>query len=59
VATTITSRGLKPGSIKHVWLIIRENKSYDATFTGLKQSTPRGPSPSRATVVLPVTLSAS
>ena len=35
--TTITSTGLKPGQIKHVWLIILENKSYDATFTGLNQ----------------------
>jgi hypothetical protein len=35
---TITSTGLKPGSIKHVWLIILENKSYDATFTGLNQN---------------------
>jgi hypothetical protein len=35
---TITSSGLKPGAIKHVWLIILENKSYDATFTGLNQN---------------------
>jgi Phosphoesterase family len=29
-----------PGSkIKHVWLIILENKSYDATFTGLNDNT--------------------
>jgi Phosphoesterase family len=35
----IASTGLKPGSIKHVWLIILENKSYDATFTGLNQNT--------------------
>jgi len=35
---TITSTGLRPGSIKHVWLIILENKSYDATFTGLNQN---------------------
>jgi hypothetical protein len=35
----ITSSGLKPGAIKHVWLIILENKSYDATFTGLNQNT--------------------
>jgi hypothetical protein len=34
----ITSSGLKPGAIKHVWLIILENKSYDATFTGLNQN---------------------
>ena len=35
---TITSTGLKAGQIKHVWLIILENKSYDATFTGLNQN---------------------
>ncbi len=34
----ITSTGVKPGQIKHVWLIILENKSYDATFTGLNQN---------------------
>ncbi len=34
----IASSGLAPGSIKHVWLIILENKSYDATFTGLNQN---------------------
>ena len=37
-STTITSTGLKAGQIKHVWLIILENKSYDATFTGLNQN---------------------
>lgn len=31
--------GIAPGKIKHVWLIIIENKSYDATFTGLNQNT--------------------
>ena len=36
---TISSTGVKPGAIKHVWLIILENKSYDATFTGLNQNT--------------------
>jgi hypothetical protein len=36
--TTITTTGLKAGQIKHVWLIILENKSYDATFTGLNQN---------------------
>ncbi len=36
--TTITSTGLQSGQIKHVWLIILENKSYDATFTGLNQN---------------------
>jgi hypothetical protein len=35
---TISSSGLKAGAIKHVWLIILENKSYDATFTGLNQN---------------------
>jgi hypothetical protein len=35
---TITSTGLKVGSIKHVWLIILENKSYDSTFTGLNKN---------------------
>jgi Phosphoesterase family len=27
--------GVKPGAIKHVWLIVLENKAYDASFTGL------------------------
>jgi Phosphoesterase family len=31
--------GIRPGRIKHVWLIILENKSYDATFTGLNHNT--------------------
>ncbi len=31
--------GIQPGKIKHVWLIILENKSYDATFTGLNRNT--------------------
>src|ERR1700744_3489778 len=31
--------GIKPGKVKHVWLIILENKSYDATFTGLNNNT--------------------
>ena len=35
---SISSTGLKSGQIKHVWLIILENKSYDATFTGLNQN---------------------
>ena len=38
-STTISSTGLSPGAVKHVWLIILENKSYDATFTGLNQNT--------------------
>ncbi len=31
--------GVAPGKIKHVWLIILENKSYDATFTGINNNT--------------------
>jgi hypothetical protein len=31
--------GVQPGKIKHVWLIILENKAYDATFTGLNNNT--------------------
>jgi Phosphoesterase family len=31
--------GIRPGKVKHVWLIILENKSYDASFTGLNQNT--------------------
>ena len=31
--------GIQPGKIKHVWLIILENKAYDATFTGLNKNT--------------------
>ena len=31
--------GICPGKIKHVWLIILENKSYDATFTGINDNT--------------------
>ena len=31
--------GIQPGKIKHVWLIILENKSYDSTFTGLNKNT--------------------
>ena len=30
--------GVAPGTIKHVWLIILENKSYDASFTGLNKN---------------------
>src|SRR3984957_10301441 len=36
--TSITTTGLTPGSIQHVWLIILENKSYDETFTGLNNN---------------------
>ncbi len=31
--------GIRPGKVKHVWLIILENKSFDATFTGLNNNT--------------------
>jgi hypothetical protein len=31
--------GIKPGKIKHVFLIMLENKSYDASFTGLNNNT--------------------
>ena len=31
--------GVGLGKVKHVWLIILENKSYDATFTGLNNNT--------------------
>jgi len=31
--------GIRPGKIKHVWLIVLENKAYDATFTGLNNNT--------------------
>src|SRR5271168_2314145 len=34
----ITSTGTPGNGIKHVWLIILENKSYDETFTGLNQN---------------------
>lgn len=33
------SLGISGKKIKHVWLIIMENKSYDATFTGLNNNT--------------------
>src|SRR5580698_3944518 len=39
VETTLSRAGLAPGQIKHVWLIILENKSYDASFTGLNNNT--------------------
>src|ERR1700761_4736533 len=38
-STAITSTGLQSGQIKHVWLIILENKSYDPPFPGLNQNT--------------------
>ena len=31
--------GVQPGKIKHVWLIVLENKAYDASFTGLNDNT--------------------
>ena len=31
--------GIAPGKVKHVWLIILENKSYDASFSGLNHNT--------------------
>jgi hypothetical protein len=34
----ITSTGTPVGAVRHVWLIILENKSYDETFTGLNQN---------------------
>ena len=36
--TTVSSTNAASGKIKHVWLIILENKSYDATFSGLNQN---------------------
>ena len=38
VQCVITSTGTPVGGIKHVWLIILENKSYDENFTGLNQN---------------------
>jgi hypothetical protein len=35
---TLTASGTPVGGVKHVWLIILENKSYDATFSGLNQN---------------------
>ncbi|MGF1431419.1 alkaline phosphatase family protein [Kitasatospora sp. LaBMicrA B282] len=32
------SHNFKPPKIKHVWLIMLENKSYEASFTGLNQN---------------------
>jgi hypothetical protein len=37
--TYLDGVGIKPGKIRHVWLIILENKSYDASFTGLNNNT--------------------
>jgi hypothetical protein len=38
VQCVITSTGTPVGGVKHVWLIILENKSYDESFTGLNQN---------------------
>src|SRR5664280_290558 len=38
VQCVITSTGTPVGAVKHVWLIILENKSYDEVFTGLNQN---------------------
>jgi hypothetical protein len=35
---TAASHGFHPPKIKHVWTIILENKSYEASFTGLNQN---------------------
>ena len=35
---TATATGLRHGKIKNVWLIILQDKSHDATFTGLNQN---------------------
>jgi hypothetical protein len=34
----LTASGTPVGAVKHVWLIILENKSYDASFTGLNNN---------------------
>src|SRR5277367_5260029 len=34
----VTSTGTEVGAVKHVWLIILENKSYDENFSGLNQN---------------------
>jgi hypothetical protein len=31
--------GIAPGKIKHVWMIVLENKAYDSSFTGLNNNT--------------------
>jgi hypothetical protein len=38
IQCVITSTGTPVGGVKHVWLIILENKSYDESFTGLNQN---------------------
>jgi Phosphoesterase family len=34
----LTASGTPVGAVKHVWLIILENKSYDASFSGLNKN---------------------
>ncbi len=34
----LTASGTPVGAVKHVWLIILENKSFDASFTGLNNN---------------------
>jgi hypothetical protein len=34
----VSAGNLAPGAIKHTWLVILENKGFDATFTGLNQN---------------------
>jgi hypothetical protein len=36
---TITTTGLPPGEIKHVWMIVLSDKSFAAAFTGLNDNT--------------------
>ncbi|HVW79904.1 MAG TPA: hypothetical protein VHB69_03060 [Mycobacteriales bacterium] len=36
---TITTTGLSPGEIKHVWMIVLSDKSFSAAFTGLNDNT--------------------
>jgi len=38
VAPSNDGLGVSPGKIKHVWLIVLENKAYDASFTGLNNN---------------------
>jgi hypothetical protein len=35
---TLSASGTPTGAVKHVWLIILENKSYDATFSSLNNN---------------------
>ncbi|HWA64881.1 MAG TPA: hypothetical protein VG899_00750 [Mycobacteriales bacterium] len=38
-AATVTTTGLSPGEIKHVWMIVLSDKSFAAAFTGLNDNT--------------------